>query len=131
MSSDSDSSSEDNFDENEMHTSSDESEIEEEAIEKPKVENENEEDSDEDEIIKKFRLEQQKKRNHPPDLEFEDHVVDICFHPGENMIACASITGDVMICKYDNEETTVVDTWELHTKACRDIEFDYEGTPKI
>lgn len=124
--SDSDSDSDVSFDENASTT--DEEDFEKDQAESTKAtENNDDQDEEEDEIFKKFKKEQQKQRNHPPDIEFEDHIVDLCFHPTENLIAVANIVGDVSVCKYSNEENNVIDTWELHTQACRDIEFDDEG----
>lgn len=66
-------------------------------------------------------------RNHPPSIILEDMVTDICFHPTTDTIGVASITGDIFMYKYNNEETTLVSTIELHLKACRDIEFSEDG----
>ncbi|EFN68154.1 WD repeat-containing protein 55 [Camponotus floridanus] len=66
-------------------------------------------------------------RNHPPSIILEDMVTDICFHPTADTIGVASITGDIFMYKYNNEETTLVSTIELHLKACRDIEFSEDG----
>ncbi|XP_039313165.1 WD repeat-containing protein 55 homolog isoform X2 [Solenopsis invicta] len=54
-------------------------------------------------------------------------ITDICFHPKMDTIGIASITGDVFMYKYNNEETNLVSTIELHLKACRDIEFSEDG----
>ncbi|XP_032671781.1 WD repeat-containing protein 55 homolog isoform X2 [Odontomachus brunneus] len=66
-------------------------------------------------------------RNHPPPVTLEDMITDICFHPVADTIGVASITGDIFIYKYNNEETSLVSTLELHLKACRDIEFNEDG----
>jgi hypothetical protein len=57
---------------------------------------ENEED-EEDEVVKAIRNEREKCREHPPDIEAEDFVVDISFHPQKDIIAAATITGDVIL----------------------------------
>ncbi|KAJ8910124.1 hypothetical protein NQ315_005080 [Exocentrus adspersus] len=67
-----------------------------------------------------------KEITHPP-IQCEDFITDISFHPNSNIIASASITGDVLLYKYTNEENTLVNTLELHTKACRNIEFSNDG----
>jgi hypothetical protein len=59
--------------------------------------NENEEEEEEDEIVKAIRREQEKCRQHPPDIQSEDFVVDISFHPQEEIIAAATMTGDVIL----------------------------------
>lgn len=92
----------------------------------PASHSENEED-EEDEIVKAIRKEREKCREHPPDIQSEDFVVDISFHPQKDIIAAATITGDVILHKYRNESTEVLNTLELHTKACRDIEFSKDG----
>jgi hypothetical protein len=60
--------------------------------------NENdEEEEEEDEVVKAIRREREKCREHPPDIQSEDFVVDISFHPQEEIIAAATITGDVIL----------------------------------
>nr|CAD7199423.1 unnamed protein product [Timema douglasi] len=82
---------------------------------------------DEDDLIKAIRHEKEKPRDQPPDILCEDFVVDISFHPSENIIAAATITGDVILHSYTNESTEIKETLELHTRACRDIEFNEDG----
>lgn len=36
-------------------------------------------------------------RNHPPSITVDDSLADICFHPINDIIALASITGDVLL----------------------------------
>ncbi|XP_014612590.1 PREDICTED: WD repeat-containing protein 55 homolog [Polistes canadensis] len=85
------------------------------------------EDEEEDETVKAIIRSKQLHRSHPPTITLEDFIVDICFHPQNDMIAVANILGDVMLYKYTNEETELVSSIELHLKACRDIEFDHDG----
>ncbi|XP_069687073.1 WD repeat-containing protein 55 homolog isoform X2 [Periplaneta americana] len=85
---------------------------------------ENEEDDD---VLKALMRERTKCREHPPDIHSDDFVVDISFHPEENIIAAATITGDVILHKYTNESTEVINTLEVHTKACRAVEFSKDG----
>ncbi|XP_046831595.1 WD repeat-containing protein 55 homolog isoform X1 [Vespa crabro] len=86
--------------------------------------NENEE---EDETVKAIIRSKELQRIHPPTITLDDFIVDICFHPENDMIAVANILGDVILFKYTNEETELVSTMELHLKACRDIEFSHDG----
>ncbi|XP_076646887.1 WD repeat-containing protein 55 homolog [Halictus rubicundus] len=86
------------------------------------------EDEEDDEVVKAIIKSKDTQTNHPPSIEMEDHVVDICFHPNTNMIAVANIVGDVYLYKYTNTETELVSTLEMHLKACRDIEFNEDGT---
>lgn len=85
------------------------------------------EEEEEDEVVKALRREREKCREHPPDILSEDFIVDISFHPQEEIIAAATITGDVILHKYTNENTEIMKTLEVHTKACRDIEFSKDG----
>jgi hypothetical protein len=62
----------------------------------PVSHSENEED-EEDEVVKAIRKEREKCREHPPDIQSEDFVVDISFHPQKDIIAAATITGDVIL----------------------------------
>lgn len=83
---------------------------------------------DDDEVVKAIISEKNKSRDHPPAITCEDFIVDICFNPAKDLIALATIVGDVLFYEYKNDETKLVNTLELHLKACRDIEFDNEGT---
>lgn len=82
----------------------------------------------EDEVVKAIKAEKNKSRDQPPTITCEDLIVDISFSPTRNIIALANIVGDVLLYEYCNEENKLLSTMELHLKACRDIEFDNEGT---
>ncbi|KRT79714.1 WD40 domain-containing protein, partial [Oryctes borbonicus] len=84
-------------------------------------------EEEEDAVIKAIREASAKKRDHPPVIECDSFVVDICFHPGEDLLAVANIDGDVLLYKYTNEENTLLQTIELHEKACRSIDFSDDG----
>ncbi|KAJ8950538.1 hypothetical protein NQ314_007847 [Rhamnusium bicolor] len=90
---------------------------------------------EEDEIIKAIRRECNWERDHPPPIRCEDFITDLSFHPYNHLIAVSNILGDVLLYKYSNEGNVLINTLELHTKACRDIEFsldgDDDGTVKI
>ncbi|CAK1549860.1 unnamed protein product [Leptosia nina] len=90
--------------------------------------NENDSGEDDDDVVKAIKAEKNKPRDHPPTINTEDFIVDICFHPSNNLIAIANIVGDILLYEYSNEETKLVKTLELHLKACRDVEFDDDGT---
>lgn len=85
------------------------------------------EEEEEDEVIKAIKRENQRESDHPPIIRCEDFITDISFHPKEDIIAAATITGDVVLYKYSKQENTLLNTIELHTKACRDIEFSQDG----
>ncbi|XP_066157402.1 WD repeat-containing protein 55 homolog [Euwallacea fornicatus] len=82
---------------------------------------------DEDEVIKAIRRECERTNDHPPQIICEDFITDLCFHPHHDLLAVASIVGDVVFYKYGNEENVLQSTLELHMKACRDIEFSLDG----
>ncbi|CAG9784463.1 unnamed protein product [Diatraea saccharalis] len=84
-------------------------------------------DEEEDEVIKAIKAEKNKPRDHPPSITVEDFVVDISFSPIKNIIALANIVGDVLLYEYDTESTKLIETHELHLKACRAVEFDDNG----
>lgn len=84
-------------------------------------------EEEEDETIKAIRQESQKERDRPPNIKCEDFITDISFHPQNDLLAVASIVGDVLLYKYSNEENILERTLELHTRACRDIEFSADG----
>ncbi|XP_044266489.1 WD repeat-containing protein 55 homolog [Tribolium madens] len=122
-----------NVKEEEMDSDSDDSDVsmsdsDENGQEIESSDDENEEsEEEEDEVIKAIRSAAEKKRDHPPVIHCEDFITDISFHPHEDLLAVASIVGDVIFYKYSNEENSIVRTLEVHTKACRDIEFSEDG----
>ncbi|XP_012224100.1 WD repeat-containing protein 55 homolog [Linepithema humile] len=84
-------------------------------------------DEEENEVVKSILDGKKLNRNHPPSIILEDMITDICFHPKVDTIGVASITGDIFLYTYNNEETNLVSTIESHLKACRDIEFSADG----
>ncbi|XP_011499565.1 PREDICTED: WD repeat-containing protein 55 homolog, partial [Ceratosolen solmsi marchali] len=95
---------------------------------RPSTSTQNEIDDKEDDVIKAILRSKEIVRTHPPNISLKNTLFDICFHPIKDFIALGSVTGDVLIYKYDNEKNKLVSTFELHKKACRDIEFNDEGT---
>lgn len=85
-------------------------------------------EDEDDEVVKAIISEKNKPRDHPPTITCEDFIVDISFNPAKDLIALATIVGDVLFYEYNNNDTKLVNSLELHLKACRDIEFDNEGT---
>ncbi|XP_061393674.1 WD repeat-containing protein 55 homolog [Musca vetustissima] len=85
---------------------------------------ENEED---DETVKAIIAAIKKPRTSPPEIKLEDFVTDICFHPERDIIAIATITGDVALYEYSNDGNKHLRTIEVHAKACRDVEFSTDG----
>lgn len=83
---------------------------------------------DEDEVVRAIIAATKTPRSHPPDIATDDFVVDLSFHPDADILAVGTLTGDVLIYKYSNDENTLVNTLEVHTKAIRDIEFNLDGT---
>ncbi|XP_065359406.1 WD repeat-containing protein 55 homolog [Calliphora vicina] len=84
----------------------------------------NEED---DETVKAIIAAIKKPKTSPPEIKIEDFVTDICFHPERDIIALATITGDVVLYEYSNDGNTLLKTIEVHAKACRDVEFTQDG----
>lgn len=84
-------------------------------------------EKEEDEVIKAIRRENERQRDHPPMIHCEEFIVDISFNPKEDILAVANITGDAVLYKYSVEDNSVLKTLELHTDACRDIEFGADG----
>lgn len=85
-------------------------------------------DDDDDEVIRAIIAATKTPRSHPPDIATDDFVVDLSFHPDADILAVGTLTGDVLVYKYSNDENTLVNTLEVHTKAIRDIEFNLDGT---
>jgi hypothetical protein len=67
------------------------------STDKARVSHGENEEEEEDEVVKAIRNEREKCREHPPDIEAEDFVVDISFHPQKDVIAAATIIGDVIL----------------------------------
>lgn len=86
-----------------------------------------ESDDEEDDVIQKIRANSKAPRTHPPDINIDDFVVDLSFHPEEDILAAATMSGDALIYKYSVDENVLVNTLELHVKAIRDIEFSDDG----
>lgn len=86
------------------------------------------EDDENDDVIKAILAASKTPRTHPPDINIDDFVVDLSFHPDQDILAAATMSGDAIIYKYSLEENTLVNTLELHTKAIRDIEFSLDGS---
>lgn len=54
-------------------------------------------EEEQDEVVQAIIKSKELYRNHPPIISLEDYVVDICFHPEEDLIALANIMGDVLL----------------------------------
>lgn len=89
------------------------------------------EEMEEDEVVKAIIAEIKKPRSKPPDIKTDDYVVDLSFHPDEDILAIGTSVGDVLIYKFANEENTLSATHELHTKAIRGVEFTRDGSGLI
>lgn len=85
------------------------------------------EDDDEDDVIQKILANTKTVRTHPPDINIDDYVVDLSFHPEEDILAAATMSGDAIIYRYSVDENVLASTLELHVKAIRDIEFSDDG----
>lgn len=86
---------------------------------------------EDDEVVKKIITELKKPRQKPPNIDTEDYPTDLSFHPDQNILAVATVTGDVLIYRYSNEENKLLYTHEVHSKAVRDIEFSKDGRDLI
>lgn len=86
---------------------------------------------EEDEVLRAIIQEIKKARSKPPDIKTDDFVVDLSFHTDADILAVATVTGDILMYKYSNEENTLMNTFEVHTKACRNVEFTTDGSSLI
>nr|XP_023026734.1 WD repeat-containing protein 55 homolog [Leptinotarsa decemlineata] len=84
-------------------------------------------DEEEDETIKAIRRQNTRERDHPSNIQCEEFITDISFHPQNDILAVGNIVGDVLFYKYSNDENILQMTLELHSRACRDIEFNQDG----
>lgn len=83
--------------------------------------------NEDDEVVKKILTELKKPRLKPPNITTEDFPTDLSFHPEKDILAVGTVMGDIMIYKYSNDENTLLQTHEVHSKAIRDIEFSTDG----
>lgn len=67
-------------------------------------------------------------RDHPPDLEADSGIVDVCFHPTHEIIAAATMDGEVIMYRYNKESVEEVSRLSHHKKACRAVSYNDEGT---
>ncbi|XP_008560229.1 WD repeat-containing protein 55 homolog isoform X1 [Microplitis demolitor] len=86
-----------------------------------------EEDEEEDELVKAITASKELHREHPPDITVDDYILNVCFHPEQDLIALANVNGDIFVHKYNNTETSLQSVIEVHEKACRDIQFNDNG----
>lgn len=85
------------------------------------------EDEEDDETVRAIIAAIKKPRTAPPEIKLDDFITDICFHPERDIIALATITGDVCLYAYANEGNTLLRNVEIHAKSCRDVEFTEDG----
>uniref|UniRef100_A0A1A9UN99 WD repeat-containing protein 55 homolog n=1 Tax=Glossina austeni TaxID=7395 RepID=A0A1A9UN99_GLOAU len=85
------------------------------------------EEDEDDETVRAIIAAIKKPRSSPPEINLEDFVTDICFHPERDIIAVATISGDVCLYEYSNQKNTLLRTIEVHAKACRDVQFTEDG----
>nr|Q294Y7.2 RecName: Full=WD repeat-containing protein 55 homolog [Drosophila pseudoobscura pseudoobscura] len=84
-------------------------------------------DDETDETVRAIIAAIKKPRSAPPEIKLEDFITDVCFHPDRDIIALATIIGDVHLYEYGNEGNKLLRTIEVHSKACRDVEFTEDG----
>ncbi|XP_052866241.1 WD repeat-containing protein 55 homolog isoform X2 [Anopheles cruzii] len=89
------------------------------------------EEMEEDEVVKAIIAEIKKPRSKPPDIQTDDFVIDLSFHPREDLLAIGTSVGDVLFYRYGNEENKLEATHELHTKSVRCVEFSRDGRSLI
>ncbi|XP_053949188.1 WD repeat-containing protein 55 homolog [Anastrepha ludens] len=85
------------------------------------------EDDEDDETVRAIIAAIKKPRTAPPEIKLDDFITDICFHPERDIIALATITGDVCLYEYANDGNTLLRNIEIHAKSCRDVEFTEDG----
>ncbi|KAL4230231.1 WD domain repeat-containing protein 55 [Mactra antiquata] len=69
-----------------------------------------------------------KSSSKPKDINFDDIVVDINFHPEKDVIASSSIEGDVFLHTYStSSENNLLMKLSNHKKSCRVLRFSPDG----
>jgi len=82
---------------------------------------------DNDETLKAIISELKKSRQKPLDIITESFIADLSFHPEQNILAVGVVTGDIILYRCSNEENKLLNTIEVHSKACRTVEFSLDG----
>lgn len=68
------------------------------------------------------------QRDHPPDLEADSGIVDVCFHPSVELLSTATMDGEVIIYRYSRECVEEVTRFSHHKKSCRAVCYNEDGT---
>ena len=98
----------------------DDSDVEEEKKE-PEID-------EEDPLIKALKKAQEKaERKSPMDIQTKNEVMDISFHPGQNLIAHGTIKGLISLTEYNIEENIQKYSLKNHQGSVRSLEFDLSG----
>lgn len=84
-------------------------------------------DDEEEDLIQRIIANSKASKVHPPDINIDDYVVDLSFHPSNDLLAAGTMTGDVLIYRYSVDECELMNTVEIHSKAIRSFEFDGDG----
>ena len=83
---------------------------------------------EEDPLIKALKKAQEKtERKSPMDIKTKNEVMDISFHPGQNLIAHGTIKGHISLTEYNLEENIAKHTLKNHQGSVRSLEFDLSG----
>lgn len=90
--------------------------------------NETPDEEVDDELVKSIRDAKNSERDFPPLLRILEGINDICLNPSDDTLAVALSSGDVDVYSYSIEHgNKLVNKFELHTEACRDVEFNEDG----
>lgn len=67
-------------------------------------------------------------RDQPPDIDVSAAVIDVKFHPGTNLLAAATLEGEVICYRYDSTKSEEIHSSEHHDSALRSILFNHDGS---
>ena len=84
---------------------------------------------EEDPLIKALKKAQEKvERKSPNDIKTKHEVMDISFHPGQNLISHGTIKGHITLTQYGLEENVQKYNLKNHQGSVRSLEFDPSGS---
>jgi len=63
----------------------------------------------------------------PSEIQFNEPIFDISFHPSEDLISVGLVSGTVEIYRYSCEENDNVYSQEVHNGSCRALHFNSDG----
>ena len=83
---------------------------------------------EEDPLIKAIKAARDKnERKIPHDINSDDFITDLSFHPAKNLFTYATIHGHLFLYEYDYENNILKTKSRIHKGSIRSLEFNQSG----